>query len=144
MAARDLYTSTWFDKASAYARQVADEWYILSAKYGLVSPGTVIAPYEQTLTKMPAAERQAWAGRVLKNLGAVLTPGDHVVILAGQAYRANLVGPICESGDFLARVACTLPLVLAHGQRIDYSHGVADCGRSLEKHEDFAVHSRLV
>ena len=98
MAARDLYTSTWFDKASAYARQVADEWYILSAKYGLVSPGTVIAPYEQTLTKMPAAERRAWAGRVLKNLGAVLTPGDHVVILAGQAYRANLVGPICEMG----------------------------------------------
>jgi hypothetical protein len=45
---------------------------------------------------MPAAERRAWAGRVLDDLAGVLKPGDHVVILAGQAYRSDLVGPIRE------------------------------------------------
>ena len=42
LPAQDLYVSDWFRKASAYARRVADEWYILSAKHGLVSPDTVI------------------------------------------------------------------------------------------------------
>ena len=98
MPAQDLYTSAWFDKASAYARQVADEWYILSAKHGLVSPDMAIAPYDQTLNGMPAAERRAWASRVLDDLSNVLEPGDHVVILAGKAYRSNLVGPIREMG----------------------------------------------
>ena len=98
MPACDLYTSPWFSKASAYAWQVADEWYILSAKHGLVSPGTVIAPYDETLSRMPTAERRAWAKRVQEDLGEVLKPGDHVVILAGEAYRSNLVGPIREMG----------------------------------------------
>ena len=98
MPAHDLYTSDWFGKASTYAMQVADEWYILSAKYGLVAPDTVIAPYDQTLTKMPAAERRAWAGRVLDELGKVAKPGGHVVILAGEAYRSNLIRPIREMG----------------------------------------------
>ena len=98
MPAHDLYTSDWFGKAATYARQFADEWYILSAKYGLVAPDTVIAPYDQTLTKMPAAERRAWAGRVLDGLSEVVMPGDRVVILAGEAYRSNLVGPLHEMG----------------------------------------------
>ena len=98
MPACDLYTSAWFGKASAHARRVADAWYILSAKYALVSPSTVIAPYDQTLNRMSAAERRVWAERVLDGLSNVLEPDDHVVILAGQAYRSNLVDPIREMG----------------------------------------------
>jgi hypothetical protein len=97
-SAQDLYISDWFRKASTYARRVASEWYILSAKYGLVSPDTTIEPYDETLNRMPAAARRAWARRVLKELGQVLRPGDHVVILAGMRYRENLVGPIQQMG----------------------------------------------
>jgi hypothetical protein len=96
--AQDLYISDWFRKASMYARRVASEWYILSAKYGLVSPDTTIEPYDETLNRMPAAARRTWARRVLKDLSQVLHPDDHVVILAGKRYRENLVIPIRRMG----------------------------------------------
>jgi hypothetical protein len=98
MPARDLYISDWFRKASAYAMRMADEWYILSAKYGLVAPHTVIEPYDETLNRMPAAARRAWAKRVSKDLGRVLQPEYQVVILTGIKYRENLISPIREMG----------------------------------------------
>jgi len=98
MAARDLYTSPWFRKASAYAAQVADEWYILSARYGLVDPDRVIAPYDETLKRMRATARQDWARKVVKDLQTILQPGDHVLILAGLDYRENLVEPLRQMG----------------------------------------------
>ena len=98
MPAQDLYCSDWFQKASAYAMRVADEWYIVSAKHGLVAPDKVIEPYDETLNRMPAAAQRVWAKRVLEDLDWILQPGDHVVILAGIKYRENLVGPICEMG----------------------------------------------
>lgn len=98
MPAQDLYISDWFRKASTYAMRAADEWYILSAKYGLVAPEAVIKPYDETLNRMPVAARRAWAKRVLEDLDQVLQPGDHVVILAGIKYRENLMDPIREMG----------------------------------------------
>jgi hypothetical protein len=98
MPARDLYISDWFRKASAYAMRVADKWYILSAKHGLVAPDMVVAPYDETLNRMPVVARRAWARRVLKDLDRVLQPGDQVVILAGKRYRENLVDPIRQMG----------------------------------------------
>ena len=98
MPARDLYISDWFRKASAYAMRVADEWYILSAKYGLIAPDTVIEPYDETLNRMPVAARRAWAKRVLEDLDRVLQPGDQVVVLAGKRYREHLVNPIQQMG----------------------------------------------
>jgi hypothetical protein len=98
MAAQDLYDSDWFRKASKYARQVADEWYILSAKHGLIAPETVIEPYDETLKTMPAAGRRAWAGRVADELRSVLQVDDQVVMLAGKDYREHLMAPIRAMG----------------------------------------------
>lgn len=89
-----LYTSPLFKKASSYARQIADQWYILSAKHGLLHPDTVIEPYDETLNKMRVAERRAWGRRVVGQLQEVLRPGDRVVFLAGKRYRENLVTPV--------------------------------------------------
>lgn len=98
MPARDFYCSDWFRKASAYAKCATDEWYILSAKYGLVEPGTVIEPYDKTLSRMRVAARRAWARRVLDDLGRKLKAGDHVVVLAGVKYREHLIDPIQGMG----------------------------------------------
>jgi hypothetical protein len=62
--AKDLYTSPLFRRARRYAEQVADRWFILSAKHGLLNPSKVIAAYEQTLTRMPVEERRTWALQV--------------------------------------------------------------------------------
>ena len=96
--AHGLYTSPLFRKASSYARQIADEWYILSAKHGLLDPETVIEPYEKTVRTMPVAERKAWAREVVAQLRQVLRPGDRVVFLAGTRYRENLVDPVRQMG----------------------------------------------
>ena len=96
--AEDLYTSSLFKKASSYARQIADEWYILSAKHGLLDPDTVIGPYEKTLRRMPVGERRAWARQVMAELEDMLRPDDRVVFLAGKRYRENLVDPVRQMG----------------------------------------------
>ena len=96
--ARDLYISDWYRKASNYARNVSDEWYILSAKFGLTSPDAMIEPYNETLNTMPIASRRSWAKCVLVDLGSILTPGDIVIILAGTKYREHLVKQIRDMG----------------------------------------------
>ncbi len=92
--ARDLYTSSWFEKASRYAEQNADRWYILSAKHGVLPPDEVIAPYDETLNEMGAEQRRAWARDVARQLEEILQPGDHVILLAGQRYREFLLEPL--------------------------------------------------
>ncbi len=88
--AKDLYTSPLFRGFRRYAESNADKWYILSAKYALLSPDDAIAPYELTLKTMKAAERMEWAGRVRRRLLEVLPPGAEVIFLAGESYRENL------------------------------------------------------
>jgi cytoplasmic iron level regulating protein YaaA (DUF328/UPF0246 family) len=97
----DLYTSDWFTKAADYAAKHADRWYILSAKYGLVFPDQVNEPYDLTLKKLSVSARRAWARQVFEALKPYLSAGDHVVILAGKAYREFLVDPIKKCGCFV-------------------------------------------
>lgn len=96
--AEKLYRSNWFLKASVYAHQMTDEWFIPSAKYGILKPDQVIEPYNQTLKTMSIKTRREWAYRVINNLRCILSPGDKVIFLAGRVYRENLIGPIIEMG----------------------------------------------
>lgn len=63
-------------------------WFILSAKYGLLTPDRLIAPYDQTLTKMPLEKRREWSREVLSALQSCL--GDLGVytfeLHAGRGY----------------------------------------------------------
>jgi len=108
--ARYLYTSDWFKKAARYAGQIADEWYILSTKYGLVHPDQVLDPYNATLKTMKKSARQAWAERVFASLQSRLSLDDTLVFLAGQAYREFLV-------DRLSRLGCKIEIPM-EGLRI--------------------------
>jgi len=91
MAARDLYSSDWFRKARAYVEAQSAHWFILSAKYGLVEPQQIVAPYEATLNNMSAAERKDWADKVTTAVRSHCPKGTEVVVLAGRNYRENLV-----------------------------------------------------
>ena len=91
--ARDLYLSPRFKTFRRLAEQ-RGRWFILSAKYGLVDPDTVIEPYDKTLTKMPAAERRAWGHRVRDQLAAAGLLETPLVSLAGNAY----VNPLLAAG----------------------------------------------
>lgn len=93
-AARDLYTSTWFKLARAYAETHGDQWFIMSAKHGLIKPYHWIKSYDKTL---PASlqEREAWAIDVadLVEQWAHGSPAQTtVILLGGKRYRHPLTG----------------------------------------------------
>jgi hypothetical protein len=88
--AQDLYISPLFRGLRSYAEKNTDRWYILSAKYGLLSPERVVDPYELTLNRMPKADREAWARQVQEQMVAVLPLGARITLLAGSRYREEL------------------------------------------------------
>lgn len=101
LPAEELYCSDLFKKARAYVAHTIkreDTWFILSAKHGLLSPRTVIGPYNETLNNMGKAERIKWAQRVASELRKSLGPGDTVVFLAGWKYREFLQPAVLASG----------------------------------------------
>jgi len=95
--ARDLYMpSAMFRKARAYCEQAYDEWYILSAKYGLVHPATLLDPYDVTLNRMRVDERRAWGARVWEQLQPLL-PAEFY-FHAGARYREPIISFLVEEG----------------------------------------------
>lgn len=91
--AGDMYTSDLFHKMMAYAESLKPKRiFILSAKYGLLSPDDVIEPYNLTLKKRKASERRLWARSVIDALRQSCDlAADQFVFLAGVPYRENLV-----------------------------------------------------
>ena len=51
MPAGNLYTSISFRAKKAFVEKAYDKWYIFSLKYGIISPDTIIEPYNITLVK---------------------------------------------------------------------------------------------
>jgi hypothetical protein len=114
--ARDLYASELFRRARAYVEATGCPWFILSAKYGLVAPDEVIAPYDETLNSMGVTERQGWAETVQKQMDARLPDAERIVILAGQRYREFLM-------PYLRRRAAAVEVPMEHlriGEQISW------------------------
>lgn len=106
--ARELYTGSLFRAAARWADRHADRWYVLSAKHGVVDPDNVLDPYNYSMMDLAQSDRSGriahpgplnlWATRCRAALfstrereAARLSPGDHVVLLAGAAYTDVLV-----------------------------------------------------
>ncbi len=114
--AKDLYVSTLFTLSRRYAEQACDQWYILSAQYGVLSPDELTAPYNMTLNAMNIGERRTWSERVLAAISILALRGDMLVFLAGKRYYEYLVGPLTVKG-----YQVELPLQgLSIGQRLHW------------------------
>jgi hypothetical protein len=101
LPAEELYCSDLFGKARAYVRRkvnTGDEWYILSAKHGLLHPRKKIGPYNETLNHMRKPARLQWASRVMNELTKAVRSGDTIVFLAGQRYRDLLEPEVVALG----------------------------------------------
>lgn len=95
---KNLYTSPYFDKMRSYADREHDDWWILSAKYGLVDPdGDSIEPYDETLTGASVDRKRAWGERVFAELddAGFVTDSTSLVIHAGKSYYEELL-PLLE------------------------------------------------
>jgi hypothetical protein len=89
--AKDRCVSEWFLRVRRFVESKGSPWFILSAKYGLVEPDQILAPYEQTLNTMSIAERRAWARRVEAQMDQQLPNFGRIVVFAGQRYRGFLM-----------------------------------------------------
>jgi hypothetical protein len=94
--AKDLYISPLFKLNLKYALSLnPDNIFVLSAKYGLVSLGDEIEPYDLTLNKMKTDQVRSWADKVIEQLKTrVVLKTDHVIFLAGEKYRRYLLPEI--------------------------------------------------
>ncbi|QHE63103.1 hypothetical protein FHE72_20405 [Rossellomorea vietnamensis] len=105
--AKDMYLkSDLFTKASTYVKQNNyDNWFILSAKYGLLSKEEVIEPYNLTLKTMKTMERKQWSLKVLNQLEENVQGQYSVDFYASKKYREYLIPELEEKG-----IKCTIPL----------------------------------
>lgn len=108
--AKDLYTSSWFRLARAWAEANASPWYILSARYGLSTPYHYLEPYDLRLPKGKPERRQRWAEDVADLVqqwlcdGWGLHPGQvEIVMLAGRDYCEPLADILQDLGYTVSR-----------------------------------------
>ena len=101
-AAKALYVSDWFLKARKFVEGLGCDWYILSAKHGLVHPDTKIQPYDLTLKNMRVAQRRKWSEQVLSQIMDIAPSSASLCFLAGMDYREFLVGPLRDAGMSIA------------------------------------------
>lgn len=58
--ARELYISDLFKKRVAHVESRSIPWFVVSAKSGLVTPGTPLRPYDETLSEKDPIDVAAW------------------------------------------------------------------------------------
>lgn len=113
--AKDLYTSTYFQKKREYAETVGDQWMILSALHGLLPPGEEIKPYNVSIDDLDEERLDNLAHRVGMTLIEWVSWEqqkdnviEEIVVLAGKKY----LEPLREREAFHAGVEprVTFPL----------------------------------
>ena len=100
-APKNLYTSDYFEKMRSYAEQYHDDWWILSAKHGLLDPdGEPIEPYDETLSGARVVKKREWAEQVAEELDdeGLLSEEVTLVLHAGKDYYEELL-PLIEGRD---------------------------------------------
>lgn len=111
--AADLYESALFLGRRSYVESTCETWWVLSAEHGLVSPMTVLEPYDRALKNASRAERRRWSERVLDALDEAVAPweGVTVEIHAGAEYREfGLVDGIRDRGSFIEIPTAGMPI----------------------------------
>lgn len=96
--AKDLYTSPVFKAMRGYAEKHADLWFIISSRYGIISPSDVVYSYEVAIEDMNSEEKLKWTSKVYEQLKKLLPRGADVVILAGKSYREDIIPFLKERG----------------------------------------------
>lgn len=86
----DLYQGQAFKAARHIAEQNRADYWILSAKHGLIHPDTMTAPYDDYLGAMTTAQRRTWGAMVCQQIEAANLAGKPATILAGKHYAAPI------------------------------------------------------
>lgn len=88
--AKDLYISPSFIAARKIAEKKGDNWFILSAKHGLIEPEVKLKPYDLSLLSLSESEREKWASTVINDLSNNLQLTDKIIILGDDLYASYI------------------------------------------------------
>lgn len=93
-----MYISQWFQAAKKYILSLEIDYFILSAKHGILHPTQLVEPYDQSLYHLSAPERRQWSEIVVKQLIAIAPPPSEFIMLAGKRYREGIIEPLQKAG----------------------------------------------
>lgn len=82
--AKDIYISDLFKYSKKYCEIHCLDYYILSAKYGLLNKNDIISDYNLTLNTMNKEEKIIWSEKIKKSL--LFLKDNNLIILAGKNY----------------------------------------------------------
>jgi hypothetical protein len=137
-AAKELYTSTYFQKKREYAETVGDQWMILSAEHGLIPPTVELRPYETSIDDLDEDELEQLAHEVGMDLiewvAWELGNGcdvDEIVVLAGKKY----IKPLRQRETFHAGIDPTVVFPLQQNDLGGIGEQMAWLDARCEGHE---------
>lgn len=88
--ARDLYTSARFKTSKTIAKNIEANFFVLSAKHGLLEPDQLVEPYDVDISALNEDEKNQWADSVLKSISRFRN-GATITILAEKNYVLPLI-----------------------------------------------------
>lgn len=89
--AKNLYTGTYTRMKIKYAEQNLDEYWILSAKYGLVRPETFLHPYDVPMSDVDNPVEELDLNESIEHMNVhVWDRNTEVYLLMGQTYKEAL------------------------------------------------------
>lgn len=98
-AAGELYISPRFRLSAQLPMRLMKSFSVLSAKHGVLSPATLIEPYDVTLASMTRADRRAWADGVVAQLVRCHPEVRRYILLTDDDYRVH-VAPLLQQRGF--------------------------------------------
>ena len=117
MKAKDLYISTLFKKTIRFIENDNrfTNWYILSAKYGLIDKNEIIQAYDMTLLNFSNKELEIWSNSILIEI--MKRKLDDLHFFCGEKYHNQYLLQLLE----LNGIKYTLPMKgLSLGKRLQY------------------------
>lgn len=87
--ASDMYNSERFVQLKNLAILTKHEWYIISAKHGLLKPDTIIDPYDMCIDSFSIDQQRTWARKVVQSIGTIAI-GAKIVVWADGVYSKLL------------------------------------------------------
>ena len=106
-----LYGSPLFSKRVKHATDRGLDWAVLSAKYGVWYPRTLLKPYDMTFSEMTPVDRVAWHVGVAKRLVEQLWEPYNLKVRDGPILPRELTIEIHAGADYCNPLADILRAV---------------------------------
>jgi hypothetical protein len=89
--AKDCYTSPLFVAGRSFCERNGKKWFILSGEHAVLEPESFVSPPVACLSRLPARQKRAWPGHVLRCLVGLGLASEEFVFLAGDGHTLPLL-----------------------------------------------------